>query len=205
MQDDWLHADLHPGNIIVRTHEGPPLPMWLEQAGDALLQPTLGIQVRDCLRSITLSILDAGMVTSMGPGHFAALVDVYSGLAHLDGAVVGEAMTRLRHMESSASFNCKAFQDDVDTIFRDVDRQIMRDRTHEVVGEVLESMRRHRMTLDGAAAATMLTVLTLEGWATKLDPDIRILDTIGDLLPRPRGERLQTVADLLLSADVLDA
>ena len=101
LQDDFLHADLHPGNIIVRTHDGPPLPPSLERAADAVLLASLGISARDCLRSVSLSILDAGMVTSMGPGHFEALVHTYKGLASLDGRTVGEGMTRLRHLSLS--------------------------------------------------------------------------------------------------------
>ena len=205
MQDNWLHADLHPGNIIVQTHPGATLPPWLERAADTALRPLFGVSVRDCLRSITFAIVDVGMVTSMQPHHFAALVDVYKGLASFDGSVVGDAMARLRHAESSARCDLSGFRADVTEIFRDVDSAVMHDRTSEVVGLVLDSMRRHRLTLDGAVSTTLITVLTLEGWATKLDPQIRILETIKGLLPQPPGARLGDATDMCVAADLMDA
>lgn len=204
LQDNWLHADLHPGNIIVQTHPGTDLPQWLERAADAALQPLFGVTTRDCMRSITFAIVDVGMVTSMQPAHFAALVDVYQGLASFDGSVVGDAMVRLRHAESTAQSDLSGFRADVTRIFRHVDSEVMHDRTSEVVGKVLDSMRRHRLTLDGAVSTTLITVLTLEGWATKLDPKIRILQTIKGLLPQPLGARLCDTTDTCMAADLLD-
>ena len=94
-------------------------------------------------------------------------------LASLDGCTVGESMTRLRHLSSSVRLRCAAFEADVARIFAGAGRVEMRTRTRAAVGDVLESLPLH-----GAAAATMITVLTLEGWATKLDARIRILETI---------------------------
>jgi aarF domain-containing kinase len=205
VQDDWLHADLHPGNIIVRTHEGPQLPAMLEAALNSLLQPLLGLQVRDCLRSVTLSIVDAGMVTAMDPGHFRALLEVHTGLMKLDGAQVASGMINLQHKAGSVRCDYTEFQRDVDKIFADVDRETMRTHTNEIVREVLEKMRKNRMTLDPGASTTMLTVLALEGWATALYPDIRILDAVGGLLPTAPNIRLQNTVDMLVSADLLDS
>jgi aarF domain-containing kinase len=205
MQDNWLHADLHPGNIIVQPHDGPKLPTWLERSADIVLKPLFGATLRQCLRSVTFAIVDVGMVTSMQPKHFRALIDVYSGLTSFDGAMVGDAMTRLRHEASSVDADLDGFKSEVTGIFKGVDAQVMHDQTSEVVTSVLESMRRHRLTLDAAVSVTLITVLTLEGWASKLDPDIRILDAIEGMLPEKPGRRLPQAADLCLRADLMDS
>ena len=120
-------------------------------------------------------------------------------LASLDGCTVGESMTRLRHLSSSVRLRCAAFEADVARIFAGAGRVEMRTRTRAAVGDVLESLPLH-----GAAAATMITVLTLEGWATKLDARIRILETIEGLLPAAHSQRLQAAAALLLASDLVD-
>ena len=56
--------------------------------------------------------------------------------------------------------------------------------------------------MDAAAIAVLITTLALEGWATKLDPDIRILESISEMIPRPVAHRIRTVVDLVY-ADVL--
>lgn len=42
--------------------------------------------------------------------------------------------------------------------------------------------------------------MVLEGWSTKLNPDIRIVDTLRDLLPQAWGVRLSKAMDRTLSA-----
>lgn len=205
LQDNWLHADLHPGNIIVQTHAGPDLPPWLEAPADAAARAVLGVPLRQCLRSISFAIVDVGMVSCMQRHHFAALVDVYRGLAAFDGVLVADAMVRLRH-EGGGSSVCDAprFRAEVRDIFGAVDAEVMHERTHEVVGRVLDSMRRNRLTLDGAVSTTLITVLTLEGWASKLDPNIRILDTIKRLLPQPWARRVDHAVAVGAQYDLMD-
>jgi predicted unusual protein kinase regulating ubiquinone biosynthesis (AarF/ABC1/UbiB family) len=176
----------------------------LETALNSLLQPLLGLQVQDCFRSVSLSIVDAGMVTALTPEHFNALLEVYAGLMSLDGAQVASGMIKLQHRASSLRCDCAKFQRDVDKIFANVDRETMRMHTNEIVCEVLETMRKNQMTLEPSASTTMLTVLALEGWAVALNPDIRILNAVGGLLARPHSLRLQDVSDLHLSVDLLD-
>lgn len=45
--------------------------------------------------------------------------------------------------------------------------------------------------------------MVLEGWSTKLNPDIRIMDTLRDILPQAWGVRLGKAIDRTFSADSL--
>jgi hypothetical protein len=57
--------------------------------------------------------------------------------------------------------------------------------------------------MDAAASSVLLTTLALEGWATKLDPDIRILEKICELIPRSFVYRIPAVVDQLVYSDFL--
>lgn len=45
--------------------------------------------------------------------------------------------------------------------------------------------------------------MVLEGWSTKLNPDIRILDTLRDILPQAWGVRFGKALDRTFSAEAL--
>eukprot|EP00892_Ulva_mutabilis_P007708 jgi/Ulvmu1/5309/UM022_0103.1 len=202
--DAWMHADLHPGNIIVATVPPPRLPPVLARAADAVVTSLGGRSAEESGCGVRMVIVDAGMTVSLREEHFRALLDLYGGIAAFDGTAIGAAMVRLRHRGSSARVDIPAFVGDIEGIFEGVDRREFRERTQDVVVCVLECLRRHRITMDGAASAVLLTTLALEGWASKLDPDIRILETIAQLIPQPWGRRLPPLVDRMLLEDLVD-
>lgn len=199
-----MHADLHPGNIIVATTAPPRLPPLLARAADAAAVSLGGRAVAESACGVRMAIVDAGMTVSLQEEHFRALLELYGGISAMDGTAIGRAMVRLRHRGGSARVDCGAFVTDIEAIFQDVDRQEFRERTQDVVACVLECLRRHRITMDGAASTVLLTTLALEGWASKLDPDIRILETISDLIPQPWARRLPPLVDRLVLDDLVD-
>lgn len=54
-----------------------------------------------------------------------------------------------------------------------------------------------QVNLKGVVSTVVVTTLVLEGWSTKLNPDIRILDALRRMLPRPYTEHLAMSADVL--------
>jgi aarF domain-containing kinase len=204
LQDNVCHADLHPGNLIVQAHSAPDFPPLIAWLVDRSCRLFLGRPACEVLCQASLTIVDAGMTTTLRRPHFEALLRLYAGIIDLDGREISAAMLALRHMDSSVDVDFAAFQAEMERIFRNVDRDFFRNRTHDVVAEVLECMRRHKITMDGAASSVLMTTLALEGWASKLDPDIRILETISGLIPGAWGRRIPYVIDKLLYADIVD-
>lgn len=49
--------------------------------------------------------------------------------------------------------------------------------------------------MKGIVSTVVVTTLVLEGWSTKLNPNIKILDALKHLLPRPFSEHLQIAAE----------
>ena len=202
MQDNWQHADLHPGNIIVVEDPAVAMPRGVAAAVDTISSwMGVGLPARPST-DLKLAIIDVGMTVSLQHHHYLALIQLYDGIAALEGPTIGQAMVKLRYQDTRVQLDLDAFRRDIEDIFWGVDRQQFRDQTQEVCGCVLETMRRHRITMDAAAIAVLITTLALEGWATKLDPDIRILESISEMIPRPVAHRIRTVVDLVY-ADVL--
>ena len=64
-------------------------------------------------------------------------------------------------------------------------------------------MRKHGVHLRGVVTTVIMTSFVLEGWSSKLDPDIRILDAVRALLPEGRRLRMGETADRLMRRHAL--
>lgn len=74
----------------------------------------------------------------------------------------------------------------------------------EIMGCVMESLRRARITMDAGPSTVLVTTFVLEGWSSKLNPHIRILDTICDVLPQTWVERIPRTVDRIVGDGSLD-
>lgn len=63
-------------------------------------------------------------------------------------------------------------------LFDSLTLEQVRDHTSEVIADILERVRRHQVDIKGIISTVVVTTLVLEGWSTKLNPDIRILETL---------------------------
>ncbi|KAF9605535.1 hypothetical protein IFM89_017554 [Coptis chinensis] len=52
--------------------------------------------------------------------------------------------------------------------------------------QLLEKVRRHKVNIDGNVCTVMVTMLVLEGWQQKLDPDYSVMKTLQTLLFKAR-------------------
>ena len=53
--------------------------------------------------------------------------------------------------------------------------------------------------MKGVVSTVILTTMVLEGWSTQLNPDIRIMETLRDILPQQWGVRLGNTIDRTFS------
>lgn len=72
----------------------------------------------------------------------------------------------------------QAFVTDMKDLFDSLTLEQVRDHTSEVISDILERVRRHQVDIKGIISTVVVTTLVLEGWSTKLNPDIRILETL---------------------------
>ena len=167
LSDNFVHADLHPGNILVRLV--PPPPEW--GALGRLLQP----------RPIPhLVLLDCGMTASLSERNKDNLRNFFMAITRGDGRGVAEST--LQFSDRQTCPEPQAFVDDLVGLFSTAVAWGFDVNTSEWMGAVMESVRRHQVHLASEVCSVVVTALVLEGWSNRLDPDICIMEQIRQIM-----------------------
>ncbi|CAM6109737.1 unnamed protein product [Calypogeia fissa] len=159
--DNFIHADMHPGNILVRANESP-------RRGFFKSRPHV-------------ILLDVGMTVELSPKDRQNLLEFFKAIAVKNGRKVAEST-----LQFSRAQNCpdpEAFTSAVEKAFKYWSTE-EGDKVHagECIQELLEQVRQHKVNIDGDVCTVMVTTLVLEGWQRKLDPDLNIMDSMQSLL-----------------------
>ncbi|KAH7425318.1 hypothetical protein KP509_11G049200 [Ceratopteris richardii] len=165
--DNFIHADMHPGNILVR----------LKKKG-----------TEDKKRRVSLSrnrpqlvFLDVGLTAELTQKDRTNLLDFFKAITLRDGRTA--AQCALAFSENQSCPNPTAFTQEMETSFQYWGTKEA-DIIHpgECMQEVLEKVRTHKVNIDGDVCTVMVTIMVLEGWQRKLDPDFNIMQTLQKLL-----------------------
>ncbi|KAL2640447.1 hypothetical protein AAZV13_06G228200 [Glycine max] len=158
--DNFIHADMHPGNILVR----------------------VGKSKSTLLKSRPHVIfLDVGMTTELSKREREYLVEFFKAIALQDGRTAAECTLRLSKRQ-----NCpdpKSFIEEVDKSFelwRSPEGESV--HTADRMQQLLEHVRRCKVNIDGNVCAVIVTTLVLEGWQRRLDPEYDVLHALQALL-----------------------
>jgi len=154
--DNLMHADLHPGNIL------------LQEGASRASQPKL-------------VLLDVGMVARLT----RAESDAFVGLLHAMGTGDGRAAARavLRFSAEQSCQDPAAFAAGMVSLFRERCRGFGTGvKFGEVLRGVLGLVRQHRVAIDANYMTLVTNVLVLEGMAGVLDPSYNVLDAARPLL-----------------------
>ncbi|KAL4448975.1 hypothetical protein ABPG77_007692 [Micractinium sp. CCAP 211/92] len=187
LKDNFIHADLHPGNILVRLEE--PVPGGLASRLGGLL----GVE----LKLPRLVLLDVGMIAKLSSEDQQNLVGFFKGLTSMDGAELADSIMTFAEQRPP---NAAAFRDDMAELFASLDPELLRTNTPDVIARMMDTIRQHQVHLKGVVSTVVITTMVLEGWSTKLNPDIRIMDTLRDILPTNRGQRIGKTLDRTFSS-----
>ncbi|XP_051125626.1 ABC1 family protein YPL109C, mitochondrial-like isoform X2 [Andrographis paniculata] len=160
--DNFVHADMHPGNILVRLTRSK--------------RPKRTLKTKP-----HVIFLDAGMTAELSKNDQINLLEFFKAIARRDGRTAAECTLRL-----SKKQNCpepEAFVQEVKEAF-DFWGTPEGDLVHpaDCMHQLLEKVRWHKVNIDGNVCTVMVTVLVLEGWQRKLDPDYDIMHTLQTLL-----------------------
>ncbi|XP_062227002.1 uncharacterized protein LOC133925165 [Phragmites australis] len=161
--DNFVHADMHPGNILVRV--GQP-----KNSNNALLKSRPHVV-----------FLDVGMTAELSSNDRMNLLEFFKAVARRDGRTAAESTLKLSKQQNCP--NPKAFIEEVERAFSFWGTP-EGDAVHpaECIHQLLEQVRRHKVNVDGNVCTVMVTTLVLEGWQRKLDPDYNVMKTLQTLL-----------------------
>ncbi|PKA52411.1 putative aarF domain-containing protein kinase [Apostasia shenzhenica] len=161
--DNFIHADMHPGNILVRVPQNMPSRKRLFRSKPHII------------------FLDVGMTAELSKKDRLILLEFFKAVALRDGRTAAECTLELSRRQSCP--NPKAFIEELERTFTywgTPESDIY--HPAECMHQLLEQVRRHRVNIDGNVCTVMITILVLEGWQRKLDPDYDIMQTLKTLL-----------------------
>ncbi|XP_047328884.1 probable serine/threonine-protein kinase abkC [Impatiens glandulifera] len=161
--DNFIHADMHPGNILVRVPENKPARRRLFKTKPHVI------------------FLDVGMTAELSKSDRVNLLEFFKAVARRDGTTAAESTLKLSKQQNCP--NPEAFIKEVKDSF-DFWGSKEGDIVHpaDCMHQLLEQVRRHKVNIDGNVCTAMVTTLVLEGWQRKLDPDYNIMHTLQSIL-----------------------
>jgi aarF domain-containing kinase len=150
LYDNFVHADLHPGNILVRK----------SPEGDA-----------------QLVFLDLGLVSHLSDTDWMNFKDLFKAIVEGNGKRGADLMvTRARGNKLSDSEHDK-FVIEMDKIFSRVRQQKLAElNIGSFISEVMATLRKYRVKIESNFATLCVATVVLEGIGRQLDPEINILD-----------------------------
>ena len=184
IDDNFLHADLHPGNILVRLPDGVAHTLSSIVRGKA---HTSKKETDDGERVVpTLSdaspeiiILDTGLATRLSPFHQASLAKMFQAIVTWDGSTVADTILSFAD-NVKANVDYSEFKKDIAAAVNQF--QSSTPRAGECMGAIFETVQRYHLCLDPNVMIAVVTVMVLEGWQWRLDPTVNILDYLDDVL-----------------------
>ena len=192
--DNLMHADLHPGNILVLAE--------LFNQGDAIssmLHPTKDFSQKEVLRMAAaelsqgfyghITLVDAGMVAQLKDEESNNFIGLLSSFGAGDGATAAEAILNFSEDQNYMSEEQReAFSQDMVLYFNKSCRGYGSDVDFgEVLRGVLWIIKKHKVRVDANYATLIVNALCIEGLAKRVCPSYNVLDAAKPLLSSYRS------------------
>ena len=201
--DNFVHADLHPGNIMVRFYQSskPHLP-FSKHEEDPAKQPDVTEAVLARLRPYKkrkdkigwekelsqldaegfrpqLIFIDTGLVTELNATNRANFLDLFKAIAEFDGYRAGHLMCE-RCRQPDAVLDKEVFALKMQHLVLGVKSRTLalgNMKIGDILNEVLSMVRQHHVRMEGDFVNVVISILLLEGIGRQLNPDIDLLSS----------------------------
>lgn len=192
--DNFVHADLHPGNMMVRFYrnehfkhekEYKIVKSSNEQDINRVTNEFLALdsdeawcaklaQIYEEGYHAEICFLDVGLITELNHKDRVNFIDLFKSLSEFDGYKAGELMIE-RSRTPETAINKEIFALKVEKL---VDR--MKERTFtlgnisigDLLDQVLGMVRTHHVRMEGDFITVIVAILLLEGIGRQLDPQL---------------------------------
>jgi aarF domain-containing kinase len=190
--DNFIHADLHPGNIIVQlchSTNGAALRMEdiLEEdrrsASETGKTKSFVVSAQKVVEAFDngycpkLVYIDAGLVTELTDQNLQNFIDLFSAVADGDGELAGKLM--VERSRSKTCLNYSAYLKRMQTLVAHVQRQTFRLATisiSDILGDVLSMVRQHHVKIESDFTNLVVSIMVLEGLGRRLDRDVDLFE-----------------------------
>ncbi|XP_061825378.2 uncharacterized aarF domain-containing protein kinase 2 isoform X1 [Nerophis lumbriciformis] len=186
--DNFVHGDLHPGNILVQSSSPPAGPADLGQTTLTDLWDTVVVSLRPRPSPFKLVLLDAGIVARLKKDDLANFKAVFTAvvlrqLLSRQGDRVAELI--LHHARASECKDVPRFKKEMAEL---VDGALSNTlslgkiQVADLLSRVFSLLIKHKVKLESNFASMVFAIMVLEGLGRSLDPNLDILEMAKPLL-----------------------
>lgn len=183
--DNLMHADFHPGNILLGVFS-KEIPKGLVSTNDDSSSGTCDIlRVLDNSRSdkFAITMVDAGMVAQLSEVERTTFIGLLSCLGEGDGHSAGKYALQFSSENNMNEEQRNAFIGDMENMFKERCRGY---GTNVHVGQtlqgILELIRKHHVLIGANYATLTINLLCLESLARRICPNYNVLEAAQPLL-----------------------
>ena len=153
--DNFIHADLHPGNLLVRLNERQ------------------GVVRADSMPQLV--VLDVGMTTELKKDDSMNVLSFFQAITQQDGDSLAKCVLLL---STNGCENPKAFRSEMASRFHTYQQAQNNANLSDCMTDLLNIVRKHRVSFNGDVFNVIMTTVVLEGWSCKLNPNISLISMI---------------------------
>ena len=160
-QDNFIHADMHMGNIICK----------IDNDNDAIPGDGGGGG------AIKMTMIDAGLVAELEPQDRRNFIDLFKAVVLNDGRRVGRLIIE-RSRNYGQCIDPQGFEAELNDVVRTVHASglsLGRIGVGALLQRVLVACYRHNVKLESKFVSVVLAIGVVEGLGRRLDPDVDIL------------------------------
>lgn len=199
IMDNFIHSDLHPGNIMIRfLKPSPPLTPRLSFTTEQETGKDATAEVRSRLTPHRgnpaawttelaalddegyrpqLVFIDTGLVTELNRSNRSNFLDLFRAIAEFDGYLAGQLMIS-RSRSPSTVLAGDVFALKIQHLVLTVKSQTLalgNISFGDIFSEVLTMVRTHHVRMEGDFVNVVLSMMLLEGIGRALDPKLDLL------------------------------
>jgi aarF domain-containing kinase len=147
---DFVHGDLHPGNIIISRNS----------------------KVRG--KPVRLNMIDCGLVVEMGEQDHEGLVKILGALIKKDGELAGQLMVDTAKKCQASALDVQLFCKGIQTICKDDEDNNFLESVGDYLSDICYLACRHKVKLEASFINAALACEIMEGIASTLYPTMQV-------------------------------